>query len=67
MKSFGGKSFLPKKKEKKAKVTIIPVTTIAEVLQHALDWQGHEELRGKILSPQKEGKKPKGLKKEAEV
>ena len=39
--------------EKKAKVTIIPVTTIAEVLEHALDWHGHEELRGKILTTEK--------------
>lgn len=52
---------------KMAKVTIIPVTTIAEVLEHALDWEGKEELRGKLFSPKNTGKTPKGLKKEAGV
>lgn len=40
-------------KERLAKVTIIPVTTIGEVLEHALDWNGESALKQKILHPKK--------------
>jgi len=37
------------KKEKLNKVTIIPVVTIEEVLEHALDWNGRSKLKEKIV------------------
>lgn len=36
-------------KSKLDKVKIIPVTTINEVLEHALDWSGNADLKNKIL------------------
>ena len=37
-------------KTKLAKVTIIPVTTIEEVLEHVLDWNGKRKLKESILN-----------------
>jgi len=45
-------------KEKLAKVTIIPVTTIEEVLTHALDWTGKENLRDSIFKTKIFKKRP---------
>lgn len=45
-------------KKKLLQVKIVPVCTIEEVLQEALDWTGNEELKDKILN----GKTPKRLK-----
>ncbi len=57
---------------KLAKVTIIPVTTIDEVLQHALNWNGRHKLKEFILNGhetnlKKTKNKPKRLKSDALV
>lgn len=49
-------------KEKADKVTIIPVTTIEEVLEYALDWNGKSKLRDKIVNGK--GKKSKKVTKQ---
>ncbi len=40
-------------KEKMAKVKIIPVTKIEEVLEYALDWNGQKKVKDKILNGKK--------------
>ena len=40
-------------KEKLAKVTIIPVTGIEEVLEHALDWTGNKHIKEQIFNGRK--------------
>ncbi|PIN76557.1 ATP-dependent protease LonB [Candidatus Woesearchaeota archaeon CG10_big_fil_rev_8_21_14_0_10_36_11] len=40
-------------KEKMSKVTIIPVTRIEEVLEHALDWSGQKRLKEQIFNGKK--------------
>jgi Lon-like ATP-dependent protease len=47
-------------KEKLAKVTIIPVTSLEEVLEHALDWNGNKDIKDKIF--RKDTKTAKALK-----
>ena len=37
-------------KEKLKKITIIPVETLSDVLQEALDWKGKESILKKILN-----------------
>ncbi len=48
-------------KEKLARVTIIPVTSLEEVLEHALDWNGNKDLKEKIFG-KKSTKTAKALK-----
>jgi len=42
--------------EKLKKVTVIPVVSLEEVLEHALDWEGNEKLRDQIFKGRKKGK-----------
>ncbi|KAF0138638.1 MAG: Lon-like ATP-dependent protease, partial [Stygiobacter sp.] len=42
--------------EKLSKVKIIPVTSIQEVLEHALEWNGQSRLKEMILKAEKKGK-----------
>lgn len=43
--------------DKLKKVKIIPVTSVEEVLSHALDWTGNERLRDHIMNGKKKGRK----------
>ncbi len=42
--------------DKLKKVTIIPVISLEEVLEHALDWEGNEKLKDQIFKGKKKGK-----------
>jgi len=43
-------------KDQLNKVKIIPVTTIEEVLEHVLDWNGKKSLKDKIINGKKKTK-----------
>ncbi len=49
-------------KEKLAKVKLIPVNTIEEVLEHALDWNGNHKLKEKIFNGREKKKNKKQTK-----
>ena len=45
-----------------SKVTLIPVTSIEEVLDYALDWSGQKDLKNHIFNGKNGTKQPKSLK-----